>query len=973
MEIRSKGAQAVSSRAAQRTRMLGYLAAFLAAILLLGGTAAHAERAASPVVRVGFPVQNGMSYLDERGEHAGYLVDYLHQLEMYTHWQIEYVQVEGDLDTQLSTLMYMLQDGEIDIMGTMNRDAQLEEMFLYPSYSYGTTYTALAVLEDDLRWLQDDFDNWDGIRVATCPSYADELQEVAHYASVNNFTYQTVACDSYSEMLDAVRSGKADAAVQVDIAMSEGFRCIGRFSPRPYYFALNKNDTALLRQMDAAMGSLLSSQPNLQNELYDRYFCRNGAFQISAAHRASILGMDPLKVLFFAGDAPYQYLKNGELNGFAVEYWQEFARTTGLRYETVIANSYEEGFALLESGQVDLVACVPTNSSLASLDGVQFTRPYLDSFSVSACSNFQPHERRTDLSFRINAEAALDEIQKTENYGAQMDYYALTYYLRKEGVYDHVNVDWSNTKNFSYAFGVSERVPDEIVALLNQYNSAVTDEEKQAMMYHYSSDSVEYTLREWMVANRLLLLCGGAILLALAALVWFALHSRHNACKALEAERRLSHLAMYDELTGAYNESYFRKLVQQRCEEKENCVLVAFNIRGFRYINDTYGTKRANDLLCGVITVLQPWMREGELICRPSADLFYLLLQETDPDSLDRRMEDMVRHISSMASAALEGLSLTLYCGAVFVADSHAPYQVSASMSNLMAALAYSKRANSAGVYVFDESLYQAEQLRYYIESHMQPALEQEEYQLYLQPKMNLQTDRVDEAEALVRWQPKDRGMIYPDQFIPLFEENGFCERLDLYMVEQVCKTLRRWMDSGRMPVGIAVNQTKSLFVREGYVDSLMAITEKYHIPPEYITLEITEGLAFENLQTLNATIQRLNEQGFQVSMDDFGSGYSSLNTLGKLEINELKMDRAFLMEAVNDPKGAQSEVLAAVLVLAKKLGIKTVAEGVETKKSEDMIRAMRCDYGQGYYYSKPLLAEVFEEKFCVAGRRAGC
>ena len=317
----------------------------------------------------------------------------------------------------------------------------------------------------------------------------------------------------------------------------------------------------------------------------------------------------------------------------------------------------------------------------------------------------------------------------------------------------------------------------------------------------------------------------------------------------------------------------------------------------------------------------------------------------------------------------LEGLPLTIYCGAVFVGDSHAPYQVAANMSCLMAALAYAKKSNCPVVYVFDEALYQTEQLRYYIETHMQPALEQEEYQLYLQPKMNLQTDRVDGAEALVRWQSKERGMIYPDQFIPLFEENGFCERLDLYMVEQVCKTLRRWMDSGLTPVGIAVNQTKSLFVKEDYVDSLLAITGKYRVPPHYITLEIMEGLAFENLQSLNRTIQKLNRQGFQVSMDDFGTGYSSLNTLGKLEINELKMDRAFLMEAVNDPQGTQSEVLAAVLVLAKKLGIKTVAEGVETKKSEDMIRAMFCDYGQGYYYSKPIPAEDFREKFCTAGR----
>ena len=124
------------------------------------------------------------------------------------------------------------------------------------------------------------------------------------------------------------------------------------------------------------------------------------------------------------------------------------------------------------------------------------------------------------------------------------------------------------------------------------------------------------------------------------------------------------------------------------------------------------------------------------------------------------------------------------------------------------------------------------------------------------------------------------------------------------------------------------------------------------------------EGLAFNNISALNQTIKKLNIAGFQVSMDDFGSGYSSLNTLGKLEINELKLDRGFLMDVVNDPDGTQSEVLASVLSLAKKLGIKTVAEGVETKESEDVIRSMSCDYGQGYYYSKPIPAEEFQKRF---------
>lgn len=717
------------------------------------------------------------------------------------------------------------------------------------------------------------------------------------------------------------------------------------------------------------MRSLNQAQPNLQNELYELYFRHTESFEVSQERREYIQSLGTMRVLFFSGDAPYQYRKGEELTGFAVEYWDNFARSTGLQYETVIAETYDEALALVESGQVDLVACIPTNSNLSALEDVQFTMPYLSSFSVSACSNLEPHEQRSDLTFWLNTEAALKEMYGKEDYGAQLDYYSLSYYLRKEGVYDYVNVDWSNTKNFSYAFGVTGEVPDQLVTLLNQYTSTITSEEKQAMMYRYFGESVEYTAEEWLVAHRAALIGGGAVLAALAALIWFALHSRRNAYKALQAERRLNHLAMYDELTGAYNEGYFRKQLRQRCEQRENCTLVAFNVRGFRNINDTYGAKRANELLCGIAVVLQDRVREGELVCRASADLFYLLLQERDADGLRRRVAGMLRRISAMASAALEGLPLTIYCGAVFVGDSHAPYQVAANMSYLMAALAYAKKSNCPVVYVFDEALYQTEQLRYYIETHMQPALEQEEYQLYLQPKMNLQTDRVDGAEALVRWQSKERGMLYPDQFIPLFEENGFCERLDLYMVEQVCKTLRRWMDSGLTPVGIAVNQTKSLFVKGDYVDSLLAITGKYRVPPHYITLEIMEGLAFENLQSLNRTIQKLNRQGFQVSMDDFGTGYSSLNTLGKLEINELKMDRAFLMEAVNDPQGTQSEVLAAVLVLAKKLGIKTVAEGVETKKSEDMIRAMFCDYGQGYYYSKPIPAEDFREKFCTAGR----
>lgn len=248
----------------------------------------------------------------------------------------------------------------------------------------------------------------------------------------------------------------------------------------------------------------------------------------------------------------------------------------------------------------------------------------------------------------------------------------------------------------------------------------------------------------------------------------------------------------------------------------------------------------------------------------------------------------------------------------------------------------------------------------------MHEALASEEYQLYLQSRMNLHTGHIDGAEALVRWKPRDHSMLMPNQFIPLFAANGFCAQLDLYMVEQVCRALRSWMDAGLAPMVISVNQTKSLFLREDYAERLLDITGRYHIPPGYLILEIPEGLAYDNIEALNQTIRRLNGSGFRVSMDDFGSGYSSLNALGKIHINELKLDRIFLADVVNDTSGTQREVLSSVLALARKLGIQTVVEGVETPENEELVRSLACDYGQGYYYSKPIPAEQFRQCFCA-------
>lgn len=260
------------------------------------------------VVKIGFPIQYGMSYVDEKGNYKGYLVDYLNQLNLFTNWKIEYVQVDGDLETQLSKLTQMLENGEIDVLGTMNKAPELEKKFLYPNYSYGTVYNALAVKNENYKWIKNDFSNWDNIKVATYPGYSDIIEQFDDYAKVNDFSYQTIEFKTYEDMIYAVNSGIADAMIQVDIYIADGFRTIGRFYPKPYYFAITKQNTKLLYELNSALRNLNSSQPNLQNELYDFYFTYNNEFKISDEHRKYIKSFGTLKVLFFSGNAPYQYI-----------------------------------------------------------------------------------------------------------------------------------------------------------------------------------------------------------------------------------------------------------------------------------------------------------------------------------------------------------------------------------------------------------------------------------------------------------------------------------------------------------------------------------------------------------------------------------------------------------------------------------------------------------------------------------------
>lgn len=431
------------------------------------------------------------------------------------------------------------------------------------------------------------------------------------------------------------------------------------------------------------------------------------------------------------------------------------------------------------------------------------------------------------------------------------------------------------------------------------------------------------------------------------------------------SNKELMKLAYYDRLTGTYNFEKFTQCAEDLLAEDSNYALITMNIRQFQYINEILGKAQADQVLKKLAALLRQMIGEKECFCRSNADQFYLLLHSSQEEQVRARVEAIMEQAGTIAQELSVSYPVILYAGAAMVQESALPEELVRDLlhkAEFAQKHAVKKYQNVLAFY--DRAMHRKENFQNSIESSMQSALAKQEFQLFLQPKVRLENGQVEGAEALVRWIRPDETLVYPNEFIPAFEKNGFCARLDLYMVDRTCRQLREWMDAGYEPICISVNQSRLLFYQSDYVERLCAVMDRYHIPHGYIQLEILEGLAIENIEQMNKTLAQLHEKGFRLSLDDFGSGYSSLNVLAGIQVDEVKFDKDFLLESAPDKKEKNKLALKNVVKLAKDLQITTVAEGVEVQQDEEFVHSIGCEYGQGFFYSCPIPPEEFAQRY---------
>ena len=422
--------------------------------------------------------------------------------------------------------------------------------------------------------------------------------------------------------------------------------------------------------------------------------------------------------------------------------------------------------------------------------------------------------------------------------------------------------------------------------------------------------------------------------------------------------------AYKDSLTGADNRNRFVSELPGLLKETADRAVVLMNISGFKFVNEFFGFEKGNLFLLHIARSCAA-ASGGERYYRDNADRFRDAGLLPGQEELTDRIKKIQKDINEYTVSPNQDYRINCNFGVYLIQapgpDRQAPLSPDTVINGALLAL-NSVNGNTANPIAFyDEEMHEKARRKIEIASQMQAALANGEFHMYLQPKYFLEDGSLHSAEALVRWCSDGEIIHYPDEFIPIFEENGFITELDMYMLEEACRRVSHWTELGYKVRPISVNQSRIFFYDEEFLDKFRQIVDRYSIDSDMIILEVTESVAMSNLARVKMVISKLHNMGFSISMDDFGSGYSSLNTLKDLDIAELKLDKEFLSEQSTSPRG--QVVIESIIHLAKALSITTVAEGIENEVQLRFLQSVSCDIGQGYYFAKPMPADEFEER----------
>ena len=951
-------------------------ALILSLILMATVIPALGATAQERVVRVGW-YESPFNKTDEFGRRSGYAYEYQQKIAAYTGWTYEYV------TGSWSDLLQMLIDGKIDLMSDISYTDERAEKMLFSSLPMGAEEYYIFVAPTNEEISIDNFSTMNGKKVGINKGSV-MIDMYKEWAESNGVKAEIVEIsDELEDALAKLKHGDLDMYVSID-----GYFDVGNGVPickvgeSDFYFAVGKDCSDLLEELNFAMNRIRGENPHYNHELRTKYLTTSGVnYFLSAEEKTWLSDHGTIKVAYQDNYLAFcaKDTETGELTGALKDYLEYASDCLENAHITFEAVSYPTASAALEAvknGEADCMFPANLTDYDGEVQGFFMTSPIMrtEMLAVIRESERWIFAKKDRVSVAVNA--------GNTNYNMfLLDYFpdwrsiffkdtTECLHAIAEGKADCLLMSNYRFSNISalcdrlglvgvstgvamdYSFAVA-RKSTTLYSILNKIADIVPDSTVDAALSYYYTEDAKVGFAEFIVQNIGVVI--GVFVAVIVVILFLALRSARSYKKAL-ANQKLITATETDTLTKLYIKSFFYEYANRmyRDHPEKPMDAIVINVEQFHSVNAINGREFGDQVIREIADEIRFFIKEnGGIAGHAEADHFAIYCPHLDdPHKLFDSLQERLDMLSSNAN-------IRLRMGVMPWEKDTEPTQL---IEQALIACSLARGQHKEHLVVFDGDVRERENYEQRLKNDMRRAIENREFEIYYQPKYDIRSSepKLVSAEALVRWNHPELGMISPGDFIPLFEENGSISTLDKYVWSKTVWQIAEWKKKYGVVLPVSVNLSRIDIYDPSLELTLDALLEDSGLDTSALKLEVTESAYTENAEQVIEVIERLRTRGYEIEMDDFGTGYSSLNMLSSMPVNVLKMDRAFVRNIDHDGKDIQ--MVEMILDIAKKLKMPVIAEGVETETQFKTLKEFGCDVIQGFYFSRPLPADEFEK-----------
>ena len=926
-------------------------------------------------VRVGW-YESPFNTTDESGRRTGYAYQYQQKIAAYSGWKYEYV--EGSW----TDLLQMLIDGRIDLMSDVSYTEERARNMLYSSHPMGSEDYFIFVSPGNTEITQEDYSTFNGKRIGINKGSV-QVGFYKKWAEENNVNAEIVEMTGTEfENIEDLNRGDIDMYVTLD-AFGDTKHTVPlcKIGSSDFFFAVNKNHPEILTELNTAMSRIQGENPYYYQQLYSKYINTSGVnMYLSAEEKDWLESHGTIRVgyqdnyLSFCAKDP----ETGGLTGALKDYLEmasDCLMNAHIDFEAFVYPTAAAALEAVKKGEIDCM--FPAN--LTDYDGETqgfFMTPPLMSTDMSAVVSESKHKdflKKDNIRVAVNIGNPNYDLFLQDHFPDWRAIYFQTTPICLKAIsedkadcllisnyrFNNISrlcekyhlVPVSTGVEMDYCLAVS-RENTTLYSILTKITGVVPDSSvNAALSYYYTEDA---RVGVWDLVLKHFGIVSAALLAILLTILFLSLHSARTE-KQARARLKLIEATEIDSLTGLYTKTYFTEYANRMYLKNPDKPLdaIVLNINRFHTINALNGHLFGDSVLKVLGDEITAFLSETEGIAgHAEADLFIIICSHfEDYRALYTRLQEKLESLSTNAE-------IRIRMGVMPWQKGTPPQQL---IEQALVACNIARGQFNDYLVVFDDNLRERENREMRILNDLSHAIKEHEFEVYYQPKYDIRTETpvLCGAEALVRWRHPDLGVLSPNEFIPLFEQNGQVEVIDIYIWKEVAKQIALWQKKYKKFIPISVNLSRIDVFDPNIEKILDDILEENGLAYSALSLEVTESAYSGSAEQIIAVIERLRNKGYKIEMDDFGTGYSSLNMLYSMPIDVLKMDRAFVHNIEHSEK--KLHLVGLILDIARNLNVPVIAEGVETEKQYQILKKVGCSFAQGFYFSVPLTVYEFE------------